>query len=95
MTFDWLSASPDARIELYRSCKRVVDGHFLGSWDRFYKLALGDNASFGVGYEDNFRKGRIARSKAAMLARWLSIHHTREAEQLAFRLRSLTNAPRS
>ena len=89
MAYDWLTASTDVRAELYRACKRVVDGHYLGNWSKFYDAVFGPQFIFGQGYEDNFRKGLIARAKAAQLARWLSIHHTREAEQLAIALAAL------
>lgn len=75
MTYDWLKASVDARRALYRVCKRVVDGQFVGHWQHFYEAALGSAAIAGTGYEDNFRSGRIGRTKAAALARWLSAHH--------------------
>lgn len=91
MAFDWLTASHAARAELYRSCKRVVDGYFVGNWGKFYAAVFDGSGTFGQGYEDNFRKGMIARPKAAQLARWLSIHHTREAELLAQRVAQLAS----
>lgn len=89
MAYDWLTASADARAELYRACKRVVDGHYVGDWEKFFAFALEGRGAVSDGYVDNFRKGLISRSKAAQMARWLSVHHTREAELLARNLAQL------
>lgn len=78
-----------ARKLLYRSCKRIVDRHYVGQWPRFYEAVFGQTANHGIGYEDNFRSGRIGRAKAAALATWLSIHHTQEAIALDIAVRDL------
>lgn len=82
MRFDWLTASTAARRELYRTCKRIVDGHFLGDWNGFYRTVFGQPLVAGIGYQDNFRSGRISRSRANAIVKWIAIHHTREAELL-------------
>lgn len=78
-----------ARKLLYRSCKRIIDRHYVGQWPRFYEAVFGKTANHGIGYEDNFRSGRISRAKAAALATWLSIHHTQEAIALDLAVRDL------
>ncbi|MBA4044235.1 hypothetical protein [Hyphomonas sp.] len=89
MAFDWLTASTNARTELYRACKRVVDGHYVGDWPKFMNVVFDGKFAAGIGFLDNFRTGRIGRPKAAALARWLSIHHTQEASLLAARIAAL------
>ena len=92
MPYDWLTSSKAARRELYFARKRVVDGHYLGNWARFFQLSIGQARADGAGYEDNFRAGRTSRKKAAALARWLSEHHAAEAERLALRIDALNHA---
>jgi hypothetical protein len=92
MPYDWLTSTTAARRELYYACKRVVDGHYLGNWARFFQVSIGQTRSDGTGYEDNFRAGRISRKKAASLSRWLSEHHAQEAERLALRILAIGDA---
>jgi hypothetical protein len=92
MAFDWLTASTNARTELYRACKRVVDGHYVGDWSKFMNAVFDGQFTAGIGFLDNFRTGRIGRPKAAALARWLSIHHTQEAARLADRIATLDDS---
>lgn len=79
--FDWLSASHDARRLLYRHIKRLIDTSAL-TWSRVFRDALGEAGGPGVGYEDNFRAGRISRQKAARLYSWLQSAHSEIAEDL-------------
>jgi hypothetical protein len=78
-----------ARKLLYRSCKRIIDRHYVGQWPRFYEAVFGQTANHGIGYEDNFRSGRISRAKAAAIATWLSIYHPQEAIALDLAVRDL------
>ncbi|PTS76550.1 hypothetical protein DBR17_14560 [Sphingomonas sp. HMWF008] len=95
MPYDWLLSSQDHRRELYRSCKRVVDGHYVGNWPRFLSAVFDGKFAAGSGFLDNFRTGRIGRPKAATLARWLSVHHTQEAAQLDERIAALGDSSAS
>lgn len=79
MQFDWLSASMEARQILFRHSKRLVDRLYAGNWTPFYEAILGITLDIGVGYEDNFRSGRISRKKAHAIYRWISVHHTQTA----------------
>lgn len=79
MSNDWLSSTPDARRQLYRCCKRIVDREYGGRWSPFYGEVFGAAVTFGSGYEDNFRAGRISRVKANMIAQWLARSHPAEA----------------
>lgn len=72
--FDWLAASTEARKVLYRQTNQLMDRSGL-TWSRLYREALSEAYSPGQGYEDNFRAGRIARTKAGRLFRWLKVHH--------------------
>jgi hypothetical protein len=92
MPFDWLHSSQDHRRQLYRSCKRVVDGHYVGDWSKFLSAVFDDKFTSGAGFLDNFRNGRIGRPKAAAFARWLSVHHTQEAVQLAERIAAMDDS---
>lgn len=86
MAYDWLSASIAARRELYRTCKQVVHGHYVGHWQNFYEAVFDGAGQFGTGHEDNFRSGRIGRTKAATLVRWLTERHPALAAELDQRL---------
>ncbi len=44
-------------------------------WEKFLEAALNEPFTPGTGYEDNFRKGSIAKSKAAQIADWLQRTH--------------------
>lgn len=79
--FDWLTASTEARKVLYRQTKQLMDRSGL-TWSRLYREALGETYSPGQGYEDNFRAGRIARTKAGRLFRWLATHHPDVAQAI-------------
>lgn len=79
--FDWLAASTEARKVLYRQTKQLMDRSGL-TWSRLYREALGETYSPGQGYEDNFRAGRIARTKAGRLFRWLELHHPDVAQAI-------------
>jgi len=85
---DWLNASREARQLLYRHTKRLIDGSSL-TWRRLFREALDLSSEPGTGYEDNFRAGRIARSRAARLYGWLRSNHPDVADALD---RELTGA---
>lgn len=78
---DWLNASREARQHLYRHIKRLIDASSL-TWRRLFREALDLPAEPGTGYEDNFRAGRIGRSKAARLYGWLRSNHPDVADAL-------------
>lgn len=71
MTHDWLNATEDDRRALYVLTKQVVDGQFQGKWPTFYTEVFNRKFETGIGYEDNFRKGKISRINANAIARWL------------------------
>jgi hypothetical protein len=75
----WLEATFAERRILYRALKRIVDGTG-SSWDAVYAGAFGRVTAAGIGYEDNFRAGKISRKKAALLYRWLRANHPRAAD---------------
>lgn len=79
MAYDWITASPEARRLLYRCSKQIVDRHYAGHWSKFYEAVFDHDGEPGMGYEDNFRSGRISRIKANAIHRWISIHHTQAA----------------
>lgn len=89
--FDWLSASHDARRLLYRHIKRLIDTSAL-TWSRVFRDALGEAGGPGLGYEDNFRAGRISRQKAARLYGWLRSASAEIADDLDRDLMDLGHA---
>ena len=74
---DWSVAD---RKRLYRACRRVIETSGL-TWSDLYKSALGSATHTGIGYEDNFRAGRIARGKAARILSWLQSAYPEEARE--------------
>lgn len=82
---DWLNASREARQLLYRHTKRLIDGSSL-TWRRLFREALDLSGEPGTGYEDNFRAGRIARSRAARLYGWLRSNYPDVADALDLEL---------
>lgn len=90
--FDWLSSTVEARRLLYRHIKRVIDTSAL-TWTKVYREGLGEAGAPGLGYEDNFRSGRIARGKAARLYGWLRVFHPATADRLDLDLEEIANVP--
>lgn len=66
---DWRNASTDEIKALYKAALRARQDHNL-SWHDFFKKAFG-GLSFGKGYEDNFRKGKIGAARAEQIFQWL------------------------
>lgn len=87
---DWLSASQEDRKALYKIIKRVIDTTGL-TWDELYAGAIGRHPSRGIGYEDNFRAGKISRSIASRIHRWLAETHPDQAQALGAALRDTDN----
>ena len=78
---DWLASTEDERKALYRIVKQVRDETGL-TWTALYRQALGRSPSAGIGYEDNFRAGRIGKTHAHRLYVWLQARHPRHAQAL-------------
>lgn len=91
---DWLSASQDDRKALYKIIKRVIDTTGL-TWDELYAGAIGRQPSRGIGYEDNFRAGKISRSIASRIHRWLAEKHPEHAQALGAALRDTDDKEKS
>lgn len=69
---NWLEASADDRKQLFRTTKLIVDTRFQGDWRKFYLAVFGTDICAGIGYEDNFRAGKIGRKRAHTIAVWLN-----------------------
>lgn len=77
-----LPLQSDAEIAaLYRALRRAGSAHGF-SLDQAFDGALGHPFAYGAGYMDNFRKGRVDRSKAAKLYRWLRHQYPAFADDL-------------
>src|SRR5690606_27585055 len=61
--------------------KQIIDTTPL-NWNDVYAAAFGQKAAPGAGYEDNFRAGRIARRKAALIYGWLCQEYPEAAATL-------------
>lgn len=79
---DWLRANTHERARLYVAAKAALDLTGL-TWSELYAKAFGGPAYMGNDYEANFRKGTIARKKAARIYAWLAAHHREIAERAA------------
>lgn len=80
-SIDWLKASDKNVAALYQIAKNVRDRRDI-SWKEFYDLCLLQKFTPGLGYEDNFRAGKISRSKAHQIASWIDENYPDLAEQL-------------
>lgn len=90
--FDWRRASHEDRARLYRAVKQLIDSTSL-DWNAVYAAAFGLNAEPGIGYEDNFRAGRIGRKKAALIYGWLCREHPEVAAKLNAELQPRRSQP--
>jgi hypothetical protein len=68
---DWLASTIEQRKTLYRTLRQIIDREGE-NWNSIFRAAIGSEAEIGIGYQDNFRAGRIARTKAHRLYRWLT-----------------------
>jgi len=66
---------------LYRFSKSIRDRLGL-TWEKFFARALTVPFIPGLKYEDNFRKGNIAKSKAAQIAGWIEKNDPEIAAEL-------------
>lgn len=66
---------------LYRALRRAGSVHGF-SLAQAFDGALGHPFAYGAGYMDNFRKGRVDRSKAAKLYSWLRHQYPAHANDL-------------
>lgn len=82
MRYDWLKSTTDARKQLYKVCKAIVDRHYLGDWRKLYIEVFGKNYATSYSDGDNFRAGRLGRKKSAALFDWIAIHHQDDANEL-------------
>jgi len=77
---DWRNISTDEIKALYKAALRARQDHNL-SWHDLFKMAFG-GLSFGKGYEDNFRKGKIGAARAEQIFQWLQIKSPAIADRL-------------
>lgn len=91
MRYDWLKSSTDARKQLYKVCKAIVDRHFFGDWRKFYNEAFGRDYATSHSDGDNFRAGRLGRKKSAALFYWIAMHHQDDANELLRLVLSITD----
>ena len=73
MQTDWLKASTDERVILYRICKRLTAQ--LGIHLEEFAAAALRTRYLGPGFEENFRTGRIARKSESAIYQWLLKQH--------------------
>jgi hypothetical protein len=70
-SIDWSESTNEHRKILFTVVKRLVDSGAI-DWNSLYERALGTQAAdIGVGYDNNFREGRISRRKASMIYAFL------------------------
>ncbi len=77
---DWHNVSADEIKTLYKAVLRARQDHNL-SWYILFKKAFG-GLYVGKGYEDNFRKGKIATARAEQAFHWLHTKSPAIADQL-------------
>jgi len=77
---DWRNVSPDEIKSLYKAALRTRQDYNL-SWYAFFKKAFG-GLYVGKGYEDNFRKGKIAAARAEQIFQWLQTKSPAIADRL-------------
>ena len=82
---NWLKSTTEDRKILYRFAKHIRD-YERWSFDRFLREALGSDEKVGLGYEDNFRSGRISRKKANLIYRWMCQNRPDQAHQLSLEI---------
>ena len=68
--FNWFDATREDNKALYRAVLHERQRQRV-SWHDLFKAAFGGEI-VGERYEDNFRKGRIAKTKAAQIFDWLA-----------------------
>lgn len=77
----WLASTAEERKILYKAVKRIIDETPM-AWHELYAAALGRQPSDGIGYEDNFRAGKISRKNAALIFRWIRAAHPDHAGRI-------------
>ena len=77
---DWHNVSAGEIKALYKAVLRARQDHNL-SWHILFKNAFG-GLYVGKGYEDNFRKGKIATARAEQAFHWLQTKNPAIADQL-------------
>ncbi|ATG48831.1 hypothetical protein CEW89_15395 [Celeribacter ethanolicus] len=74
MDIDWLKASEEERMQLYKLTFNV--GKLLNlTVYQIMDAALGRKIAMGKDYVANFRKGKIRRAYAKLIYKWLTEHH--------------------
>ncbi|WP_208348947.1 hypothetical protein [Pseudaestuariivita rosea] len=71
MEFDWSGAREEDRKRLYRCCKVIVDLKHV-TWDALYAQSFGTPFARSTDFDSNFSRGKIARSKAALIHHWIT-----------------------
>jgi hypothetical protein len=87
---DWREISTDEIKVLYKAVLRSRQDHNL-SWYGLFKKAFG-GLYVGKGYEDNFRKGKIAAARAEQAFLWLQTKSPVIADQLEDEIFSIRTA---
>ncbi len=77
---NWAVASEEDRKTLYKFAKRAKAARHL-EWDALFREA-GMPGHQGIGYDDNFRKGKISKVNAGHVYRWLATTAPAIAEDL-------------
>ncbi len=89
-SIDWSNSTNEQRKALYVAVKRLVDSGAI-DWNALYERALGTNANIGIGYENNFREGRIGRRNAALIYQFLQREFPEAAWEVHYRHSSERN----
>ena len=79
-TIDWHEASNAEIRALYKAVLRTRPTLNL-AWSDLFRQAFG-GVFVGAGYEDNFRKGKIAAARATQIFGWLQTHNEAAADLL-------------
>lgn len=82
MDIDWLKASENERKQLYIATRAVADAADI-SVEEIIDAALGRKVLMGTDYMSTFRRGKIRRSYAKLIYKWISENHFGKAHSLA------------
>lgn len=93
---DWESTTHEERKCLYHRVRQLRRREKI-QWSDLFQTAFGPRDSVEIGYEDNFRKGKIAPDRAYKLFQWLQSkdpHAASLVEDAIFDLQANRSAPR-
>lgn len=80
MKTDWQNAAEAERKILYGVCQPLWTSLGL-TMEEFLRPVFRNEFMMGMGYQDNFRAGRISRKRAAKIYQWLRQHHPNYADE--------------